>query len=336
MITKLYRGVIKFIKENYAILLFAIIIYILFTIHLPWSIYAPGGAIPIEERLSGDVIKGKGSLNLTYVTFIDGTIPSLLLAKIFPHWDIVANKDITLEKENMQDVLKRDLIYLDESISNALNVAYTKANKEITIMNTKYYILYIVDEAKTSLKVGDEILSFDGHEFTGIAELNSYIGTLEVGTTIKFDVLRNGNMRTCDAEIVEINGAQKIGISISSINEYAKDPNVDYRPKEDESGPSGGLMIALAIYNALVDEDITQGLKISGTGTIDLDGNVGSIGGVKYKLRGAVSEKSDVFIVPHDNYEEAKKEKDANGYDIPIIEAFTFDQVLEELKNIAQ
>ena len=37
-------------------------------------------------------------------------------------------------------------------------------------------------------------------------------------------------------------------------------------------------MLALSFYNSLIDEDITGGKKISGTGTIDLDGNVGEIG----------------------------------------------------------
>ena len=37
--------------------------------------------------------------------------------------------------------------------------------------------------------------------------------------------------------------------------------------------------------NSLVEEDITHGLKIVGTGTIDYDGNVGSIGGVEYNIK---------------------------------------------------
>ena len=53
-------------------------------------------------------------------------------------------------------------------------------------------------------------------------------------------------------------------------------------------------MLTLAIYNSLVDKDITKGKKVVGTGTIEEDGSVGSIGGVKYKLNGAVRQKADV------------------------------------------
>jgi len=71
-----------------------------------------------------------------------------------------------------------------------------------------------------------------------------------------------------------------------------------------------------------------------GTGTISLDGTVGEIAGVKYKLAGAVRKKADVFLVPSKNYEEAIKLKEKNNYDITIIEASNFSEVIEALKNL--
>ena len=93
-------------------------------------------------------------------------------------------------------------------------------------------------------------------------------------------------------------------------------------------------MMSLTIYNKLVKEDITKGKKIVGTGTIDVDGNVGEIGGVKYKLIGAVKKKAEVFICPKENYEEALSVAKEKNYDIKIIEVSTFDEALEALKNI--
>ena len=66
------------------------------------------------------------------------------------------------------------------------------------------------------------------------------------------------------------------------------------------------MITNLAIYNYLTEEDITHGKTIVGTGTIDINGNVGEISGVKYKLQGAIKEKADIFLVPSgDNYNEA-------------------------------
>ena len=93
-------------------------------------------------------------------------------------------------------------------------------------------------------------------------------------------------------------------------------------------------MLSLAIYDKLIDEDLTKGYKIVGTGTIGADGSVGAIGGVTYKLRGAVNSKADLFIVPAgENYEDAMALKEEKGYDIDIIGVRTFDEAVEALRN---
>ena len=53
------------------------------------------------------------------------------------------------------------------------------------------------------------------------------------------------------------------------------DPNIIFHFDSYESGPSGGLMMSLAIYNALVEEDITGGKK----------GRVRSVSGGRYARR---------------------------------------------------
>ena len=97
-------------------------------------------------------------------------------------------------------------------------------------------------------------------------------------------------------------------------------------------------MIALAVYDAITEEDITGGLTIVGTGTIDVYGNVGSIGGVEYKLKGAEKKGADIFFVPRgENYDEAKKLVDKEKYKIKLVPVSTFEEALNYLlKNVAQ
>ncbi|HEY0827908.1 MAG TPA: S16 family serine protease, partial [Bacilli bacterium] len=71
-------------------------------------------------------------------------------------------------------------------------------------------------------------------------------------------------------------------------------------------GPSAGLMFALEIYNQLVDQDITKGYRIAGTGTIDTKGQVGVIGGIKYKVVAADKAGADIFFAPKDFIPEDK------------------------------
>ena len=95
-------------------------------------------------------------------------------------------------------------------------------------------------------------------------------------------------------------------------------------------------MLALSIYNAITSEDITHGFKVAGTGTIDIEGNVGEIGGIKYKIMGAVRNKMDLVFVPTTNYDEAIKVKKEHNYDIDIIKVNTFEEALNYLNNLSK
>ena len=93
-------------------------------------------------------------------------------------------------------------------------------------------------------------------------------------------------------------------------------------------------MLTLTIYSHLNEIDLTDGKTIVGTGTIDADGNVGEISGVKYKLIGAVNNDAEVFLVPEGNYEEARQIKEEKGYDITLISVSTLESALNALKNL--
>ena len=60
---------------------------------------------------------------------------------------------------------------------------------------------------------------------------------------------------------------------------------------------------------------------------------VGEIGGVKYKLMGAVSSKADIFFVPKENYKEALDTKNKYKYDIEIVEVGTLEEAIKYLKE---
>ena len=91
--------------------------------------------------------------------------------------------------------------------------------------------------------------------------------------------------------------------------------------------------IALTIYNKLVDEDITKGKKIVGTGTIDTEGNVGEIGGIKHKLMAANRKNADIVFVPEGNYAEANKLAKAKKYDFKLVGVKTFDDAISFLER---
>lgn len=335
MFTKIYEKSKDFIKENYKSLIVLVIIFIIFTIELPYSIYTPGGAVNLNDRVNVENKEEvKGSFNMAYVSMVKGSIPFLLLSKVFPDWDIVKKEDITAKGESMDELMMRERLYLQESMDNAIINAYQKANKKINIKSIINNVSYISEESKTDLKVGDQIISVNGINISSIAELKEIVEKLNENEKVNLKIKRKEKERDAYATTYKIDGVTKIGISFVTTYDYEATPNVNIKSKATEAGSSGGLMMSLTVYNQLVETDITKGKKIVGTGTIDINGNVGEIGGVKYKLIGAVKNKADIFICPEENYEEAISVAKDKDYDIKIISAKTFDEALEKLASI--
>lgn len=335
MFNKIYESIKNFIKENYKGLIIILVIFLLFSIKLPYSIYTPGGTINLDARIKiKDAYETDGSFNMAYVSVVRGSAPFLLLAKILPDWDIMKESDITLENENLDELFERERLYLEESIDSAIINAYKTAGKYIKITKVNNAVSYITKEANTDIKVGDNLVSVNDIDINSLNELKNMIETLDVGEVVNVKVIRDEKTIETTATIYETPAGNKIGISIITTYEYEENPKVDVKSKKTEAGSSGGLMMSLDIYNKLTETDITKGKKIVGTGTIDIDGNVGEIGGVKYKLMGAVKNKADIFICPKENYEEASTVAKEKNYDIKIISASTFEEILKKLEEI--
>lgn len=67
-------------------------------------------------------------------------------------------------------------------------------------------------------------------------------------------------------------------------------------------GDSMGLMIAIGLYEELHNEDFSFGglYRIAGTGTMEGDQTVGSIGAIREKLLTAQANRVDYFFIPKD------------------------------------
>lgn len=330
MDNKLYKKIKTFIKENLFFIIVLLLIITINVVRLPWSIYAPGGTINLNNRLENTKYKTTGSFNMTYVSFIKGNIPTLLLALINPSWDIIDNNELTLEGEELEEAEIRDRLSLKQSVSDAILLAYNKAKIDPEIISKKIYVSYIFDKSKTELKIGDEIIEFDGNKLNSFEELRNYISALELNTKVKLKVIRNKKELEVTSTTYELEKEIKLGVAASEINEYSKD-TVSYKEKIKESGSSGGLMLTLAVYDSITKEDISKGKKICGTGTIDSEGNVGEIAGVKYKILGAIKDDCDIFLSPKENYNEAKKELKRNKSKIKLYKVETFDEALAKL-----
>ena len=320
-------------RKNYKFYLILIVVLLLFLIHLDYYVYSPGGLIDLTDRIEVDnSYKQKGSFNMTYVTSRNGNIFNILLSFIVPGWDLEKVDDMRIEDEDTTDIETRDKIYLEESSYDALIAAFNEAKIPYTIDSIDMKVTYVFNNAKTDIKAGDIIKSVNEVDIKKYEDILNETNNHKVNDKISIKVLRDNKEVECYSYLIKIEDRIGIGVSLAEMKNITTNPKVNFVYKKNESGSSRGLMCALDIYNKITEFDLTKGRIISGTGTIDEDGKVGSIGGVKYKLKGAVKKGADVFIAPSDNYEEVIQIKKENNYDIEIIEADTLHNVIEKLK----
>lgn len=336
MFNKIYDKLKNFMKEYLGLLIFVAIFLFLNFYDLPYDVNMPGGLISLNDRIEvdGKRIETDGTFNMAYVSSISGSIPHVLLSFVIPDWDVVPSSDSTYENETVEDALKRNKLYLEQSKDYATAVAMDAANMKYEVSNRLNYVAYIDSRAKTTLKVGDDILEMNGKPVDDITVMSNLIQTMEVGTKIDFLVNRDGKKVKATAKTYEDEGKKYVGVSAITTFDMKSDINIEIMTKSTESGPSGGLMMTLMVYNAITGQDLTHGKDIVGTGTISLDGSVGEIGGVRYKVIGAVKEGAEIFLVPEGNYEEAMKVKKEKGYDIEIVSVKTFNDAVTYLEGL--
>lgn len=334
MINKIYEKIKKFIKENYLFFIVLTVIVFLFYYEFPYIIYKSGGTINLEDRVEIEKeYKEEGEISMSYVTAIKGSAPFILLSFILPDWDLYPLDEITSE-ESYDEVLEVGREYLNEGIDNAIIAAFSESDYEIEITDTINKVVYLSEEANTTIKVGDIVNKVNGVEVDSLDEVKAYINTLVENEKVTVEVTSNEKTFEREAIIYKSDdGSLKIGIAFKTTYDYKTEIPVTVKMKDNESGSSGGLMMALAIYNALTDEDITKGLNIVGTGSILADGTVEEIGGVKYKVLAAEKNDADIFFCPKENYKEALKVKEKRDLDVKIVKVSSLADAINYLKN---
>jgi PDZ domain-containing protein len=152
-----------------------------------------------------------------------------------------------------------------------------------------------------------------------------------VGDIIDMTVQRAGSDVAVEIELAEREdepGVPMIGIVLGELTEPPFP--IEIRAG-DVGGPSAGMMHTIAIVDSLTEGELTHGRVIAGTGTIDLDGNVGGIGGIRQKVVAAEAAGADYILVPEANYESALT---AERDDIEIVPVATLDQAISFLETL--
>ncbi len=199
------------------------------------------------------------------------------------------------------------------------------------------FVLELVPDspAQETLQLGDLITEVNGTPIRSSEGLGRVIRSLAPGDEIEITLSRTAAGGGSDgsdpaastivvvvaaAQHPEIDGAGFLGVSI----ETPVRADVPFDVVFDVGrvrGPSAGLAFSLATLDVLTDGELTGGIRVATTGTIDIAGRVGPVGGVPQKIEAARRAGITVFLVPPSEYTDAVRAADG-AVDIHCVQTF--------------
>jgi PDZ domain-containing protein len=140
------------------------------------------------------------------------------------------------------------------------------------------------------------------------SDLQEALTSRPAGTTFELTVERDGTEVGEEVESRRLEqlpeGGVGIGVVITTVGFDVDLPfDIEFRER-NVGGPSAGLSYALAITDMLDAQDFADGQTVGATGTIDVDGEVGPVGGVEEKAVALVDAGADLFFVPEQQVDE--------------------------------
>lgn len=280
---------------------------------LPYYIEVPGSAENVREfvTVDGKRDKEEGSYMLTTVGIRRGTAASLLTSHFMPFQEVISKKSLMGESSGKEyDILTS--FQMDSSENMAKKVALDLADLPYEMDYQGVYVIGLTDNSdfKNKLELGDIIKKIDGKDFSSTEKFMKYIKEQKIGKEIEITYQRDGETLKTAGKLSEspIDKKTAIGITLIDQTELKSSTEIEI-DAGDIGGPSAGLMFTLETYQLLMKKDLRKGREIAGTGTINSDGSVGSIGGIDKKVVAADNAGATIFFAPAEEYSaEIKKE----------------------------
>lgn len=291
---------------------------------LPYFIKAPGSAEPVKSRVAVDGSGWVEEGDFLFTTVLQYIKPSILeyafirlkekYTETVPVQEAIGNVSDVDAYNQLTEWMRVD------SESNAVMAAYQYIGKPLQVEKTGVIIRSFLKNSPASkvLHEGDIVVGAEGKSIRTAAELAEQLKEKKAGDTVNIQVQRGKKSIQETVPLMELdsdNGTARKGVGFyySQVQKALPDVKVKFK-LDDIGGPSAGLMLSLDIVSKLEQKDYTRGLKIAGTGTIDSDGKVGQIGGIRYKLVAASREGADYFLVPKDPEGASGNQKEAQEF----------------------
>ena len=277
-----------------------------------------------------DLHKTSGHLNMTTVSQRD---------------DLTLGQALTLWMSGREQLVPRDLVYPPDKSKDEIDKANNtdfKNSEDSAEYAALSYLKYpsAVTVATVSdpgpsvgkLQRGDAIDGFNGKPVANLEQFTALLKATKPGETIVLDYRRKNAPAGVATITLGSNPDRDYGyLGVAVLDAPWAPFSIDFN-LANIGGPSAGLMFSLAVVDKLTTGDLNDGKFVAGTGTIDSEGKVGSIGGITHKMLAAREAGATVFLVPADNCDEAKS---AHEDGLQLVKVETLNQAVDALHALS-
>lgn len=328
----------------------AVTLVLLFPFDVPYYSFSPGPVNDVSDFVDTgeEMVEGQGELFFLTVSLKEVNVIEYLGALLDRQVDLSPRENVRPVGVSQEDLRAQNLALMQESQDSAKFVALTQLGYEVTLIGSGAQVQGIIEGSAADgvLLEGDLITAVNGEAVAFVDEAVASIGGRVPGEEVLLTIRRIsgeeneaevleipivlGPFRATDEDGNEINDPDRgmVGVLLTSGPTETVFPVDIVIDSQNIGGPSAGLMFTLEIMNQLTEDDLTKGRAIAGTGTINRDGVVGAIGGVKQKVYGAIDAGAEFVLVPAGNYPDALE---AAGDDITVVEIATIADAIEFL-----
>lgn len=312
-----------------------------FTVQIGHFEFRPGSARPTAElvNVGQDVTTHPpaGEIAFTTVSLRQSTVASYVWAWFDDDVQVVAD-ELILGNRSPQENRQFNMQLMDTSKQDAIRVALLELGYEVPVSIDGVVVVGVQEgsAAEGLLDAGDSVVAIGGEVLDDIDDVTRIMDGKGPGETVPLTVEPVQGEDAAQVDVVlgaspEDPAQGLIGISLeprSPAYAFPLDIDID---SGNVGGPSAGLAFTLAVLDLLTPGELTGGLDVAVTGTIDGAGNVGDVGGVRQKTAAAIDDDYDVFLVPSGEYEEAAERA---GDALEVISVDTLGDALDALASL--
>lgn len=312
----------------------------------PYAMLSPGSARPIAPLVKIETAKTYDHPGeLLFVTVSVNSPPNeptyvgALWGWLAEGRDVFSTGSVTEGRSAAEDA-RYQTVLMNDSQQAASYLALKHLGYAVTQSAAGAFLSRIMPDspADGKLAAGDTVVAIDGDPVRSANDLSQILRSHQVGETVTITVERPSKGKL-DSAVKLGSQVDQTGKTVPYLGVYLETRLRYHLPfsvqinTDKVGGPSAGLAFTLALIEQLSPEDIAHGNKVAVTGTMQPDGTVGNVGGVKQKTLAVRRAGADYFLVPADEYEEAKAHA---GDHLKVMKVSTLDEALQVLAALPE